>query len=822
MLRQTITSQRLHALLILLAILLSSFGNAGAQTAGLTLQAQPAFDGYFKYGEWLPVWVTLENQGSDLDGEISILVAGSGGTMIFVAPAEMPAGARKRLPVYVLPNNFSRSLQVQYTSNGETLASQLVTIQPQLNSSFFVGIAAPERGALNQLNGLSLPGQPRKVYLIDLDMEQIPPRHEGLRSFDVIILNGLDTSSLSPEQSAALDNWVHQGGRLVLGGGPLALETAAGFQNLALPLTPETTLETSDLEALAAYPGGDQPALAQGTTVISQGALASDANLLAGSRQQPLLVEAARGKGAVDVASLDLSTTPFEGWSGVLPFWQKLLSPNASYPAWLSPDVSSRQQMASQMGYALQNLPVLDLPSVKGLALLLGFYILVIGPLNYLVLRAKNRLHWAWVTIPLITLIFSISAFSLGYALHGSDVFVNRAALIETNPTGKATYTSYIGVFSPARSGFEIEVPGGGLLSPLSPYYNPWDSFGTDAGLTSGRSVRLMQTDPAYVQGLTVDQWSMQSFMMEGLEMDFGGETGGVTSDLRIEGSLLQGSVTNRSQYLLKDVTVIFGRRFQRLGDLPAGESAQLSLDLSGIGEPTFGSPVSYMIYEAELNPISSTGPPPRTAEVKRTILEALLQWGSPLSAAKGSTTGKTPAFLQAPVFLGWLDEAPPEVQIKGEKPAQQSTALVYSLLSYELPDSQKISLPTGIIPGSLVQLPMDGGTCGEIGATAVYIFRGEADFEFYLPAQFSDMLVEQLRLGIWNDSGVLNPPQTALYDWETQVWLTQEGLVNGENLIPADASLVSENGVVRVRLTGDGSVQSCFYLALGVDGQRR
>ena len=52
------------------------------------------------------------------------------------------------------------------------------------------------------------------------------------------------------------------------------------------------------------------------------------------------------------------------------------------------------------MALALQNLPVLALPSLNILAVLLGVYIVFVGPVNYLVLRRLKKLDWGWVTIP--------------------------------------------------------------------------------------------------------------------------------------------------------------------------------------------------------------------------------------------------------------------------------------------------------------------------------------------------------------------------------------------------------------------------------------
>lgn len=803
--------------LLSLALLLGALSPAQAQSTapGLELQAEAAFEGYLKYGEWVPVWVTLSNDGADLSGEVIIRVASSAGTIAYVAPVELPGGARKRLPIYVLPNNFTRLLNVQYESEGQALAKVNVRIQPQINSSFFIGLVSPQRGALSLLNGLELPGVERQLVLFDINLAQLPPRSEALRSLDVLILNSSDTSQLTAEQSQAILGWVKQGGRLVIGGGALAMDTVAGLQDLPLPFTPSGTQQISSAADLLTLAGSDQPEPAAGSYIAAIGELNAGARLLAGDAKQPLVVESRIDKGFIDQVALDLSQAPFEGWSAAALFWQNLFGPSASYPSWLAPDLSSRQQMAAQMGYALQNLPMLDLPSVKGLAVLLGVYILVIGPLNYLVLRWKKRLHWAWITIPAITLIFSLSAFGLGYAMHGADIFVNKAALIETSPNG-STYISFIGLFSPAQSNYQIEIPGGGLISPMSPYYNPWEnSFGQDAPVSSSRELRLVQSDPALVSSLSIEQWSMQSFMIEGLGFDFGA----FESDLHMDGSQLIGEVHNRTGHPLSDVTLVFNRRFQRLGDLPDGDSLQVNLDMAGVGEPTFDAPVAYAIYEIEFAK-ANDGIFPRELEVKRSMLEALFQWGNPLKSSWDGFGSHNINLSQSPVLVGWLKDAPPQVSVNGGLPAQQSTALVYSQLDYSLASSGAINLPVGLIPGALVPTPMEGGSCGDPGALAVYIYRGEAEFEFYLPAELRTIILNHLNLGVWSDGGAINPPQASFYDFQRQDWVNLDNLVLGENLVPDAANFLAEDGLLRLRISATPSSQGCFYVGLGLDGQ--
>ena len=121
------SSLRTWLLLVLTLILLGMSTNPAISqesTPSVTMAVSPAYQGYFKYGEWLPVWISLENHGSDLTGEVQVKVVRDFEQTTFAAPVSLPAGARKRLPVYVLPNNFTHELKVELIVDGETIQAQ--------------------------------------------------------------------------------------------------------------------------------------------------------------------------------------------------------------------------------------------------------------------------------------------------------------------------------------------------------------------------------------------------------------------------------------------------------------------------------------------------------------------------------------------------------------------------------------------------------------------------------------------------------------------------------------------------------------------------
>jgi hypothetical protein len=775
------------------------------------MEAEAAFDGHFKYGEWLPVWVQLENSGPDLEAEVRVRVPGRSGATTFAAPAPLPTGSRKLIPVYVLPNNFSHVLEVELVADGEVLLAQEVPVKPQPNINYQVGLVAPERGALALMMGASLPGRERPKTLIDLSPADLPERVEGLRSFDTLILNDTDTSSLTPEQKTALETWVRQGGHLVIGGGPGARRTAAGLPDVLLPLAPRGEVELESVSALADF-AGSEAIRVPGPFVATTGEKAEGRTLVA-QGDLPLVRQRAVGAGQVDFITLDLATSPFDAWMGTAAFWEGLLSPGAAYPDWLPPDMSARQMKASRMAYALSGLPTLELPSIRGLGLLLILYVVLVGPVNYLVLRWRKRLHWAWVSVPLITVVFSAGAFGMGYALRGTDLILNKIAVIELGSDGAANVTSYLGLFSPARQSYEIEVKDRNLLSPLTPDYNPWGP----STVAAGGEIVFVQGEPSYVRGLAVNQWSMQTFMTEGIQTDFGR----VEADLKFEDEALTGAVRNETPHTLKDTVLVLGNHFVRLDDLGPGQETPVTLELSNPTDRGFGQPLSYLLYEDQLRQ-SGPGGPPREAEVKRTVVENVLDQSGGFSPTSSRIPwGSEGGTSRGLAFLGWLDEAPPDVKVAGRTPGQKTTALLYAPLSFHLPEKGDLSLPPGLIPGALAELPIDGGPCGPSGAS-LWLGQGEALFEFQVPEEARDIQVDEIKLVIGTDGGGWwQPPDTAVYDWDLETWFAVSDPVIGVNVISDATTMVSDDGLVQVRMSAESNQGGCLYLELGLEGRR-
>lgn len=793
-----------------LGILLSLPWYAGAAQSddnGIVMQAEAAFQGVVKNGEWLPIWITLENNGPDREAQASVRITSGSGAVVYSVPVPLPTGARKRVPLYVLPNSFSRELEVQLTADGELLGSSVLTVQPQMNISYVVGILAPERGAAALISGITLPGQFRPIVLVDLAARDLPEKPEGLRSFDAVLINDYDTSALSQEQRAALQNWVQSGGRLIVGGGAGAQKSLSGLPGELSLISPDSLLELADVSALSAFANTDAIRV-PGPFLAAIGPQNAGATLIQ-QNEVPLLQEAQVGSGKVNYISLDLAGSPFDAWSGATAFWQTLLSPGAAYPTWLAPDVPQRQMIADQMNYALTSLPALDLPSVRGLAVLLTIYVLLVGPVNYIVLRAIKRLQLAWITIPALTILFSAGTFAIGFALRGNDVILNKIAMIEVQPDGSGKAATFFGLFSPAQRAYEVQVPGSGLLSAINTYYDPW----TGGPATSGE-ITFVQGDPALVQGLAVNQWSMQAFQSESTWQGFGS----IAADLQVSEKGLNGVVTNNTRQTLKDAMLVLGTRYARIGDLSPGEMQPVELPMPEETGFRYSGEIGWIIFEDQY---SSSTQPSRELDVKRNIVNAIFQYSNSPATSSFRASGSG-GFGQKPVLLGWLDSTPPEVLVNDRPVTEQTTALVYQSLDYQLADGPEVWLPIGTIPGGLEEYPIEGGNCG-MDNISVWLGRGDAVFAYQLPENMLAIQPESLRLSIRSDGGWFQLPTVSIYAWDENSWVDLEGAASGINIVGDASRYVDQAGNIKVRLSTEvNQGGGCLYVELGMQGLRQ
>lgn len=624
-----------------------AFGPAAplASAAGpITMDAKVLLQGHARVGSWMAIQIELSNSGPAVKGELR-LAGGASGHTRFSVPVDLPTTARQAYLLHAQPPSFGRSVKVELVSGDKTVASADVGYLVHDAGQLVVGILAEKpEGVIRELN-LGAGSNGLAPAIVSLGVADLPDRLEAWGTLDRLVWQDVDSSSLTPGQLAALRGWIAGGGRLVIVGGTAGIGTLSGFPDDLLPYRPSATIDVaaSTLTSLVGPPpagAGDVPAYA-GTLAGGQ--------VLATSGDRVIAADLDYGAGSVTVIGFDPTTSWLASSHDVDTLWRRFLPQRTTG----GPVVTSDD---SQIVGAVSQLSSLALPPIGGLIILLGGYILLIGPLNYLVLKRLDRRELAWLTMPALIVLFAVAAYGFGTALRGTDVILNEVAVVRGAPGAtEGAAQVYVGVYSPSRTSYNLQFPGSALLAaPLS---------GEFSGNGDPTVLDLVQADPALVRNLEVGFSSQRT-----VRADSAASVPLVQAKLSFKDGLISGTITNGSKVTLEAVAVVLGSSVAVVGDMPAGASRPVSLRPTGtqvfqsLSDQIFGQ-----VFFGDATGISDEGLRQR---VRHAVVDQLTfnpQFGSagPLTAS-------------GPVILAWGRGEILDVKVSGQDVRRSANALYY------------------------------------------------------------------------------------------------------------------------------------------------
>ena len=819
-------SSRRGRLVVLVALLLSCLvpltiaslprSVAAAEGPPFTIAATASFGGAFKVGEWYPVSVTIENQGPDTAVEVRATTGPAGSEMTAVAPVELPAGARKEVVLYTLPESLPRQFDViaVQTRGGEAIARTPVKLNPHFPTDTLCGVGGYKGGALAALGRVVPAGATDAIAVAPVDLNRFPTLAEGLYSFDCLVIGasgaGEAPAPLGPEQQRALAAWVDHGGQLIVATGERWQSVLASVPENLLPLTLTGTETLADLAGVATIGGG--PA-ATGSTVITLGTMregTAGGNVLATAGERPLVIERPVGDGVVHLLTFDPGAAPFVAWDGMDAFWQTLIRPSAdSGFAKMGPaDINPRLMETAPLVGALSTLPALDLPSLKLLAILLAVYVVAVSPVNYLVLKRLNRLSWAWATTILLVGLFTLGSYGLGRRIRGDDIVVNRLSIVQSDGIEGSAVSArtYVALFSPSKANYQVEVGGAGedvLVSPMPPTSDPWSPWARTGG-----GGTIVQSRPAAVRDFGVGQWASRFFMAEHHPTD----APRVEAALRFEGNQLLGSITNVSEVKLTGAVVFVGNAVAEMGTLDPGQTVEVRLTLSGnTGPNNMGMPLSMRLLGFDGNgpwPGDRGGAAGREFQTRQMILDTLFGYGQ-----MGPVT---PSGVN---LIAWAETGTLPITIEGRKAAVHDLLLLSSHLPVAF-DGETVTLPAGTVTAHLVASQAESVS---VYPSEIQIYNGYGDFEFTLPAEARPSTVTSLTLFLpdWGMGGGPPPPEVAIYDVTTDEYFELDDNRGAIEIPDPERYVDLERGTVRVRLSSVGADSVYTSLDIALTGDR-
>jgi hypothetical protein len=784
--------------------------------AGLTIEATVMLEGHARVGSWMAIDVHLKNDGPAIAGELR-LAGGTQGRTRFGTLVDLPTQSDKTYRIFAQPPAFGQELELSLVDGADTIATTKASFAVHDAAQMIVGVVAERPGEI--IGDLDLLPNMNNVapLTLGLDVTDLPDRVEAWGAVDRIIWQDTDSSRLETAQLDALRGWIAGGGRLVIVGGTGGPATLSAFPDDLLPYRPTATTDVAPSSLVALL--GELPGDARDLPALS-GDLAAG-TVLASAGDRAVAAERRYGSGSVTIIGFDPTADWITGTRMAEGLWRRLVPTRSASGVIVSDD--------SQIVQAASQLPSLALPPTGGLIVLLGAYILLIGPVNYLVLRRLDKRELAWVTMPVLIAGFAAGAYGIGSLLRGSDLIVNEVAIVRGAPgASEGTAQAYLGVFSPTRGSYQVRIPGGALVSaPLS-----GDFFGGDA---TAASLDVLQGDPARIRDLGVGFGTLRTIRAEtAVEVPL------VESDLRLEDGRLRGTVTNASDEALLAPAVVLGGTVAKLADLGPGASATIDVAMQAVqvGQQLSDKIVGPIFFDAP----QRSGDASARLYARHTIIDQLTydpNWGF---------TGQLPA--DGAVILAWADRSLLPIEIEGQEPRRTGNVLWFlpadvgirgrTTFGADLLRNTVVSTDAAFFNKDPFNMSFGRGTAelsyrpigfqGTLAATQLVIGFNFGEPGFVLEPTLVEPLDDvPVICGDRPAEGCVLPavdglPEMELYDLTDGTWKRFAHVQAGTRIAIADPAryVDSGTGTVLIRLINEGVEGVGFGLNLSITGDVR
>ncbi len=377
---------------------------------------------------------------------------------------------------------------------------------------------------------------------------------------DAQFLKDLFSDSAPPAnrlRREALLEWVRRGGKLVVSVGvnaQLVVQYRQFEAILPAPLRADPALKTvTTLPIYATLPGST---INDNLVSKAPGGGFPVANFAANPRRAarqllpppedgkpdpeatPTVLQAAYGLGRVTAVAFDLDQSPFLDYANRAQFWDWLVREAGASKSALAPPTGNgngntwsntsdnEDEWAAAIRRHVDTFDGVPVVSFGWVALFIILYTLLIGPVEYLVLKyVFKRLELTWITFPLIVVTVSAAAYFTAYSIKGNDLKINKVDVVDVDLQGGRVYgKSWFTVFSPRidrytvgvepREGWTASVPGTPDPAPLVGWM-AGGSGGSGSLVSSGYDYSADPDGKAVSAGLDrvpIQVWSTKAF----------------------------------------------------------------------------------------------------------------------------------------------------------------------------------------------------------------------------------------------------------------------------------------------------------------------
>ncbi len=583
-----------------------------------TVDTECGIDGFAAYDNPVVIKVTVESK-SNFTGTLRIVPMMDNGqkTAAYGEEISLAAGEEKTFTFVpsVLGNSGKLKIELMDDKDKVVYTESKQVNLVSIGENVMVGILSDDYSALHYFDGMEmkLNNYSGIVSTLELNETSLPADSGALSVLDYIILDNFDTASLTDEQYAALKEWVTNGGVLILSLG-------SNYQNVLHVFTDDFITGTiGKLEKKDVMLGERAGQVVNGVSAdnVSQTGT-SDQNGLEDVNQRKDEKEEEPDDAWQDAEEFIIKGTDsvefaFDGASELTDlsdnhtaYQKKIGAGNVvvlSYSLGMEPVISStyKGMMAclvlqttatdavvtrlnggdynvNAMYSGIQLAKTADV-NKKPSGLLYGgilfLYVVLVGPVLYLILKACKKREKIWLAIPLVSLAFTGIIYLTGFIYRVSKPLINTFSIVNVED-GLQTEKVYANITCPKAQEYTIRIKDG--YSEFRYNMDDYSYSMFSSGDSDGKYDFLIRKTG---EGTEISLDNEETFESTALYMKKTGENdmGTIDCDLQCTTTGFGGTITNNTNYDLKGVVATFENHFYQVGDMKRGE--QITIDSS-------------------------------------------------------------------------------------------------------------------------------------------------------------------------------------------------------------------------------------------------
>lgn len=624
-----------HTALFLVLFILSFITQACR--AAVRFDAIVGYNGISPRNAWFPITCELQNDGPSFNAIIEVSPEGSTQGEVSRLALELPSNTQKRVVIPVFATTSLRNWNVRLLNEkGKVLAEPNYIGARRTPGYPALGVISRTASGLPVLPTIRTRNAERQPLAVRLQPELFPDNPIVLEGLSALYLSSERATQLTVPQVNALLAWVQRGGHLIVGVDQISDITATEWLRKMMPcelaangllkthpeleqwihdyavqspesrtttptpapqpaprnrrgprpaaqvpVTPVPDITVEDLKAVEPDPDFESTALPVVTGTLLDG------KVTLGSASTPLAIQAPRGRGQITVLTFSLEREPFHTWKNRDWFWTKLSGvPNEVYRSTSYNYVANRFSSDGAFGAMIDSKQIRKL-SIGWLMLLLGTYLVVIGPLDQYCLKKLNRQMLTWITFPIYVLGFSGLIYLIGFHLRAGDLEYNELHVVDILPncqltpyypetnevaavSGEAAVLrgqSYCSIYSPANDKYALvgEQPFATLRNEI----NIWGSgFSGHASVTQhGNGFQAETFVPIWTPQLLVSDWLQPALLPLALKVEEDAARNWIVT------------IDNKTTRIFTQAKIVLGGRIFDLGELPAQKTRTFNLE---------------------------------------------------------------------------------------------------------------------------------------------------------------------------------------------------------------------------------------------------